>query len=488
MGICYEIQIEYQRQLNLPYILSTPDRCDFNNAKAKDMNNEHQDHSSTSQRLGTAGNVLLLTLDLWSNRIGTGGSDGGGVYGSAGSRKRHVKSRTFEPDRPLISESQWKFIENVLNELEIEEDNKLRNKKLMNAKRKAQNNKNKNNQMMNLNEKNQEEEEEEEDDKCTEVGTVDTILIAMDVPFTGRTPAEVDQLEKSRNPTWARDDWSCREKEYCRLIKLFFDWKLKKRLLRDCWFVTGGSSITPGGESFITDINTGTRIRQIVVGPATGLPTGALPEKEIHFGNGCYTRTPVSRTFFRNYGVVHVKPPNNLALNSFGGRPGSSQSVRSGRPSTSGSGWTSSSSLGSKGPVSKSKTRISLITQSNFSRGDAHPYPPTELTPRWWNQKTGRHPYSDSIKKNGRSRPNTSGSSQTNASLPGKANGMTLSDRKSVMERKRDGEEEEKEEKEQLKVQEVDNGMNGFEALGLDTSMLSSSTLVGRNGNNRNNR
>ena len=202
MGICYEIQIEYQRQLNLPYILSTPDRCDFNNAKAKDMNNEHQDHSSTSQRLGTAGNVLLLTLDLWSNRIGTGGSDGGGVYGSAGSRKRHVKSRTFEPDRPLISESQWKFIENVLNELEIEEDNKLRNKKLTNAKRKAQNNKNKNNQMMNLNEKNQEEEEEEEDDKCTEVGTVDTILIAMDVPFTGRTPAEVDQLEKSRNPTW----------------------------------------------------------------------------------------------------------------------------------------------------------------------------------------------------------------------------------------------------------------------------------------------
>ena len=110
--------------------------------------------------------------------------------------------------------------------------------------------------------------------------------------------------------------------------------------------MTGGSSITPGGESFITDINTGTRIRQIVVGPATGLPTGALPEKEIHFGNGCYTRTPVSRTFFRNYGVVHVKPPNNLALNSFGGRPGSSQSVRSGRPSTSGSGWTSSSSLG----------------------------------------------------------------------------------------------------------------------------------------------
>ena len=43
--------------------------------------------------------------------------------------------------------------------------------------------------------------------------------------------------------------------------------------------------------------------------PATGLPTGALPEKEIHFGQGRYTRTPVSRTFFRNYGVVHVRPP-----------------------------------------------------------------------------------------------------------------------------------------------------------------------------------
>ena len=54
--------------------------------------------------------------------------------------------------------------------------------------------------------------------------------------------------------------------------------------------MTGGSSITPGGESFITDINTGTRIRQIVVGPATGLPTGALPEKEIHFGNGKYSK------------------------------------------------------------------------------------------------------------------------------------------------------------------------------------------------------
>ena len=66
--------------------------------------------------------------------------------------------------------------------------------------------------------------------------------------------------------------------------------------------MTGGSSITPGGESFITDINTGTRIRQIVVGPATGLPTGALPEKEIHFGNGKYSKRRRS-----NVAVIHVR-------------------------------------------------------------------------------------------------------------------------------------------------------------------------------------
>jgi hypothetical protein len=330
----------------------------------------------------------------------------------------------------------------------------------------------------------------------------------MDVPFTGRTPAEVDQLEKSRDPTWARDDWSCREKEYCRLLSLLFAWKIsksnpRKNGLNTVWIVSGCSSLTPGGESFLTDLTTGSRIRQIVVGPATGLPTGALPEKEILFGNGNYTRTPVSRTFFRNYGVVNVIPPSlstNLTLSSHN-RPGSSQSR--GRPGSRGSGWTtnSSSSASSQNNLNKSRTRVSLVTQANYKNGDAHPYP-THLTPHWFSRKTGVHVYADSLhQKKSRSSSSRPSSSSSSVRMHPKADGPSLADRRSALENVREEEEEEEEDndadnnddeadadenkdngdsmEDEKKKRRFEKGStSGFEALGFDTSLLVTTTTT----------
>jgi hypothetical protein len=55
----------------------------------------------------------------------------------------------------------------------------------------------------------------------------------------------------------SRDEWSCRELEYVRLLNKLFGWKKKHRDCREVWFVCGGSSLTPAGESFITDLSNG---------------------------------------------------------------------------------------------------------------------------------------------------------------------------------------------------------------------------------------
>jgi hypothetical protein len=88
----------------------------------------------------------------------------------------------FEPDNDLIGPEQWTFIDDALKALDKEDDTR--------TPRQAGK------------EEGEEEEEEGGAPPATPVGSVDCIVVACDVPFTGRTPAEVHQLERSRPPTW----------------------------------------------------------------------------------------------------------------------------------------------------------------------------------------------------------------------------------------------------------------------------------------------
>jgi hypothetical protein len=95
----------------------------------------------------------------------------------------------FEPDNDLIGPEQWTFIDDALKALDKEDDTRTR------PSREAGQ------------EEGQEAGEEEGEEEggappATPVGSVDCIVVACDVPFTGRTPAEVHQLERSRPPTW----------------------------------------------------------------------------------------------------------------------------------------------------------------------------------------------------------------------------------------------------------------------------------------------
>ena len=111
------MQREYQDQLCIPIALENADEACV------------QTHTAKSMRLGSAQNVLLVTLDLWSSRVSKAASDtgdGSAVKTSSGSeappKDRHISALYWEPDRPLLGEDQWKFIESLIEELEDEDD------------------------------------------------------------------------------------------------------------------------------------------------------------------------------------------------------------------------------------------------------------------------------------------------------------------------------------------------------------------------------
>ena len=161
----------------------------------------------------------------------------------------------FYPDRPLICTEQWSFVKNLF---QWNED-------------------------------------------------LEVLIVCIDMPFTGRTPAEVDEVASLRSRTWQNDEWSCRDEEYVRLLEIFSDWKNAKSN-RSVQFVTGTAYISAAGESLLRNIHSGKTIRQIALGPMTGVAHGGLPEKEMSFGsNGKYSRIPLYRTFYRNYGVLNIK-------------------------------------------------------------------------------------------------------------------------------------------------------------------------------------
>jgi len=165
----------------------------------------------------------------------------------------------FHPDKPLISTDQWKFLKDLF---QWNED-------------------------------------------------LESLIVCMDMPFTGRTPAEVEEVASLHERTWKNDEWSCRDDEFVRLLDTFFKWRSAKSN-RDVQFVTGTSFIAAAGESLLRDINTGKTIRQVAFGPLTGIAHGGLPEKEVSFGpDGQYIRVPMYRTFYRNYGVVKVEKDEN---------------------------------------------------------------------------------------------------------------------------------------------------------------------------------
>ena len=394
LGVCREVQREYQDQLWDPHCLGK----DADKAVL-------QSHRGRSVRLGSAQNVLLVTLDLWSSRIATAASDvGDGSRAKAGRggndesvplKDRHIPALYWEPDRPLIGDDQWKFLESLLEDLDEEEE------EIIKQRTSVQENTDNRERPTTSSSSSASATTGLDADGLpvatpTPIGAVDTLFICSDVPFTGRTPAEVHQMERSKPPSWARDDWSCREDEFVRLLQLLFKWKVGKRDTRQVYLLSGDGCLGPAGECYFTDVESGMRIRQLVVGPTSGLPTGALPEKEVHFGEGgCFTRTPIYRTFFRNYGVISVTPPEaNQSRGSTPSeitRPGSRSSTNR-RPSTRGSTHTSRSSAAAMAPF-RSRTRVSLVTQTNFSRGDASPLPPLERTPQWWTQRTGMFLY-----------------------------------------------------------------------------------------------
>ena len=55
---------------------------------------------------------------------------------------------------------------------------------------------------------------------------LEVLIVCLDMPFTGRTPAEVDEVASLRTRTWQNDEWSCRDEEYMRLLEIFSDWKM----------------------------------------------------------------------------------------------------------------------------------------------------------------------------------------------------------------------------------------------------------------------
>ena len=96
------------------------------------------------------------------------------------------------------------------------------------------------------------------------------------------------------------------------MLEIFSDWKNAKSN-RSVQFVTGTAYISAAGESLLRNIHSGKTIRQIALGPMTGVAHGGLPEKEMSFGSNGKSRIPLYRTFYRNY-VLNIKRSEKSAI------------------------------------------------------------------------------------------------------------------------------------------------------------------------------
>jgi hypothetical protein len=157
---------------------------------------------------------------------------------------------------------------------------------------------------------------------------VQTMLVLMDMPFTGRTPAEVEEVTKLGARTWKHDEWSCREEEFSKLMKVLMTWK-QSVSGREMQLITGTSFISAAGESLLRDLTSGLTIRQLTVGPLTGISHGGLPEQESSFGpNDRFVRVPMYRSFFRNYAIVNVGSDGSGQLPAMTKAPGAALPVQ----------------------------------------------------------------------------------------------------------------------------------------------------------------
>ena len=80
--------------------------------------------------------------------------------------------------------------------------------------------------------------------------TLKTLIVCMDIPFTGRTPAEVHRVSSLRPESWARDEWSSREAEFCRLLSTLLEWK-SIEVDREVHIISGSGGVAPAGESLL---------------------------------------------------------------------------------------------------------------------------------------------------------------------------------------------------------------------------------------------
>ncbi len=340
LAVCQQVQSEYQQQLwkMYPYQGSTLHQTGPARQDSSGRSMWKHSHCARSLCLGTRRNVMLLTLDLWSNRIRRETSNSA----QTADGPRFARGM-WEPDRSLIGHDQWAFLTRALQALEDGNKDTCMCSDEHGSSRKHP-------QVLNS-------------------GVVDTLLVAFDIPFTGRTPAEINQLDEARGARWARDDWSSHEAEFVRLINMLIAWKSRQQEIRDVWLLAGCGGVAPAGESIISCLRSGVRIRQAIIGPTSGIATGALPEREIHFGLE-FVRTPVYRTFCRSYGILTIIPSTFV----------SSRTRSDGAPST-----TTGSSMASIGTI-----RLDIVTQTDACRREA-PHSTAERLPWWWVARTGWH-------------------------------------------------------------------------------------------------
>ena len=195
---------------------------------------------------------------------------------------------------------------------------------------------------------------------------IDTLLVFMDMPFTGRTPAEVDQVATLKGRSWKHDEWSCRETEFVELLKKLNDWTSASKG-RTVQLITGTAFIAAAGEALLRHVRTGVTVRHLAVGPLSGIAHGGLPERETPFGLlGEYSRIPMYRTFFRNYGIVRIEKSDETS--SLAGGP-----MRA---------WKRTAPTTTKIRAIKS----SLVTERSISDGEFD-IPGANRLPEWWKKK-----------------------------------------------------------------------------------------------------
>jgi len=130
---------------------------------------------------------------------------------------------------------------------------------------------------------------------------IKAILVCAEIPFVSESPEKV-KAGVAKFP-FLKDHWAFCEKELFRLLDTLFDWKAAGKGKKD--FVLVGGDIHVGVTSVIKDSKTGLEVKQITTSPITNHVCDYYPAREGSISDR-YSYTHVSLDHQKNYGYFVV--------------------------------------------------------------------------------------------------------------------------------------------------------------------------------------